>query len=351
LRNAGLPVNLVALRQARNKAAQSKFVFQATVLDTVRQTELAYWELVLANEVLKIREFAVKLAEEQLKRNEDLLAVGKAIEGDVMAARAERASRMADLADAQAAIRTQTIGLVRLLNPAAARQWTLTFEPTDPPDAVQTPLDAGASEQLAVQYRPELAQARLDLANSDLDVLKAKNGLLPEVDLVSSYGKTAGSTGASGTTSSGTGGGGSESYQVGIQLQTPLFYRAERARRQRAVLTRDQAERSVANLEQSIGAGVRQAAVEVERQWERTGATEEAMKNRTEQLRVAQGRYEVGKTTNLDLLLVQRDVIQTRVDGVTARAKYIEALTSLYAAEGTLLERRGISLEEKNEKT
>jgi outer membrane protein TolC len=46
----------------------------------------------------------------------------------------------------------------------------------------------------------------------------------------------------------------------------------------------------------------------------------------------------------LDVLQVQRDYIQSQVDDATARVRYIEALTELYAAEGTLLERRGISL-------
>ena len=44
----------------------------------------------------------------------------------------------------------------------------------------------------------------------------------------------------------------------------------------------------------------------------------------------------MGKTSILDLHIVERDYIQAQVDEVTARVRYIQALTNLYAAEGTL---------------
>jgi len=344
LRGAGARVNLISLKQAGNRAAQSRHAFRGAVLETTHQVELAYWNLVLAYEVFKIREFALTLAEEQLKRDEDRLAVGKAIEGDVMASRAERATRTADLYDARAGVRNQTIALIHLLNPDLADPWNLTLEPTNPPEAAQAPVSPDESVDLARKYRPELAEARLDLANADLETTRAKNGLLPQLDVVGSYGRMSRDESKSGITKY-LDDGDFENYRIGLEFQTPIFRRAEEARHKRARLLQTQAERTVASVEQAIEAEVRQAAVEVEKQWERIGATHEAVESRTEQLRVAQGRNEVGKTTNLDVLIVQRDLVQSKLDDVTARIEYVEALTSLYAAEGTLLERRGIALE------
>ncbi len=348
LRGAGTAVNLITLREAQNSSAQAVHVFRGAVLDTVEQVELAYWDLVLAGEILKIREFALSLAEEQLRRNEDLLSVGKAIEGDVLTARAEKASRQADLTDAHAAIRSQTLGLVRLLNPTEAKPWSLVFDPVDPPDVVQVAIDPDRSSEIAMQYRPELAQSRLALANLDLETYRAKNAMLPQLDLVTSYG----------TTSRGNDHGGItrylasddyDNYSIGLEFQTPILYRAEKARRTRALLNQEQGTRSLANLEQTISTQVRQAAVEVQKQWDRLGATEEAVKSRTEEVRIAQERNAVGKTTTLDVLITQRDLIQSQIDGITARVNFIEALTSLYAAEGSLLERRGIRLDAAGE--
>lgn len=60
LKNAGTAVNLVGLKQAKNRAAQSTYAFKATVLDQIQQVETGYWNLVLATELLKIRQFAVE---------------------------------------------------------------------------------------------------------------------------------------------------------------------------------------------------------------------------------------------------------------------------------------------------
>ncbi len=344
LEGAGRTVNLVALRQAGNRAAQGEHVFRAEVIDVVRQVELAYCELMLAQAVLGIREFAVALADEQLRQDEQRFRVGKVIEGDVMASRAEKASRMADLTDAQSAIRARNIALVRLLNPDTPDSWAVSFDPADAPEVAEVTIDAAASERLSLQYRPELAQAKLDAANRDLDLLETRNALLPRLDLFAEYGHNSYGENSSGIARH-LDDSAYDEYRVGVQFQAPLLNRAEKARHERARLSADQAERLVADIAQAIAAEVRHAAIEVRRQWERIGATQEALKSRAEQLRVAQGRNAAGKTTNLDLLIVQRDFIQARVDEVTAKVRYIQALTALYAAEGTILERRGVALD------
>lgn len=134
LQGAGTFVNYIAIKQARNKAAQSVYSFRQTVLSVVQQTETAYWNLVLAHEVLAIREFAVTLAAEQLTRASDREYVGRAIESDVLSARAELASRTADLTDAQSDIRAQNIELIKLLNPADTTTWKIDFTPRDLPE-------------------------------------------------------------------------------------------------------------------------------------------------------------------------------------------------------------------------
>lgn len=343
LRGAGTDVNLAALRQAKNFAAQSEHEFRAAVIDVVRQTELAYWELVLAKEVLAIREFGVTLASNQMTREEELESVGKALGGDVMSARAERLARQADLVDAEAAMKSQAIALIQLMHPESTPRWEISFDPQDGADVVEVPTHPEESERLSLLYRPELAQARLTLANLELDVVRARNGRLPQLNAVGQYRDASG--GQSFTATSSTSAVGEDTYSVGLQFETALFNRAERARFRRAQLSQERGSGYIVQLEEEIAAQVRQAIIEVERQWERLAATTEAVLSRREAVRVIEGRHEVGMATNLDVLQVQRDLIQSQVDDATARVRYIEALTELYAAEGTLLERRGVALE------
>ena len=344
LEGFGPNVNLVNLRQARNRRAQSRLIFREAVLGLTAQVERAYWDLVLARELLTIREFGVELADEQVRRNMDLVEVGLAIESAVLSARAERSTREAELSDARADLEAQTLFLLQLLNPDERETWNIELLPVDPPEVTEIEVDPEESEALAHALRPELEADRLELANRDLDLVSARNSLLPRLDLTARYGRTSlGDSFAGGRRyldSSRY-----DNYRVGLEFSMPIVNRAERAQRLRAQYERDSARVAVAERREDLAREVRQAAVEVRNQWFRIQATEDAVAGREEELRVEEDRYSVGRSTNLDVLQVQRLLIEARVDAVQARVNYLKALTDLYAAEGALLARRGISLE------
>lgn len=343
LRGAGLNVNLATLRQARNSAAISFHGFRRQVLDTVRDVELRYWDLVRAREVLHINEFAVELAQEQERLTQDLLAAGRGVEADVLSAQAERASRQADVTDALAEIKSTNIALVRLMNPQQEKPFSVAYDPQTAPEAQAVAVDEEQSTQLAMAYRPELSQVRLDLANADLDVTVAKNGLLPRLDVVGSYGRANGG-GARSDAFEVFGGSDNEAYAVGLEFDMPVIRRGEKARYRRSKLNQTQGERVIADTEQAVEAETRQAVVEVQRLWARIEPTQEAVRARERELETAQARFTSGRNTALDVLIVQRDLIQAQLEEVSARVGYLQALSSLFAAEGTLLERRGIRL-------
>jgi outer membrane protein len=344
LHGRGRDINLITVRQAENDLASSIHGLRQQVISTVRDVELTYWDLALAREVLKINEVAVALADEQMRLNEDLMNAGRAVEADVLSAKAERATRQADLSDAQAQIEDRNLALIRLLNPDQPDLWQLIFEPEPAPEPAPVDADAATSVTLAMDYRPELAQARLSLANAELSTNRAKNDLLPRVDLVATVG--GGADGDHGSEAWNMfEAGRDESYGIGFEVETALYRRAEKARLLRSQLQQTQGERQIADTEQAIETAVRQAVVELRRNWDRLGSTREAVTARTSELETAQSRYASGRSTNLDVLLVQRDLISAQIDEVAARVGCAQALTGLYAAEGTLLERRGIVVE------
>ena len=345
LRGAGTQVNLAALRQARNTLARSGHELEQFLLELINAVEQAYWNVALAREVLAIREFAVELADEQVRLNQDLLAVGDAVQAAVLSAQAEKASREAELHQARGDLRNATIRLMRLLNAPEDTGWDVTLLPQDEPEAAHVAIDRGESEQLAMRHRPELRQIELDIENRDLDVLTAGNQRLPQLNLFAEYGLTSLGDSFSGGTRylSDTR---YYDYTVGLEFSVPVHNRAERARHQQARLIATQTGRVLEDTGQRIRAEVREALTNAASQWERIRASELAVESREEELRIEQDRYEVGLVTNLDVLQVQRLFIESQVAAATARAEYIKALTALYAAEGTLPARRGIRLDE-----
>lgn len=344
LRGRGTRVNLVSLRQAENSAARSIHELRGFVIDMVEQVEQAYWGLVLAQETVRIQEYSIDLAREQVRLNESFVRVGRGTTAELLSAQAELAAREADLIDARSTVRQRNLALVRLLNPEADHQWSIIFDPQDPPEVAEVNLDELTSAHLARLYRPILSQAKLDIANSELEVVRTRNGLLPRLDAFASYGRTSLGN-AQRNAFDRLDDSAYDNYELGLQFEMYPLNRAERARDRRARFRIELAETALSNLEQMVEMEVRRAAIEVDRQWQRLAATQRTVESREEELRAEQSRFRVGRSTTLDVLRIQRDLVQARVDEIVARVGYIQALTTLYAVEGTLLERRGVGAE------
>src|SRR5678809_616340 len=69
LRNAGIDVNKTFIRVAQNNAVVEEHVFRDRVLTVLATVEQTYWELVFANENLKVAEAAMKAAQNLLAEN------------------------------------------------------------------------------------------------------------------------------------------------------------------------------------------------------------------------------------------------------------------------------------------
>ena len=66
LRNAGIEINKTFIKVAQNNAVVEQHVFRDRVLTVITTVEQTYWELVFANEKLKVAQAAMKAAEELL---------------------------------------------------------------------------------------------------------------------------------------------------------------------------------------------------------------------------------------------------------------------------------------------
>ncbi len=343
LEGAGDRVATVAVRQAENRAVQSRWDLRTTVLDVVAAAERAYWDLVRARQVVEIRAFAVRLAREQLELNQDLVDTGKAVRSAVLSARAEMRTREAGLADARGRVRTATVTLLRLLQPegVAPDADVLTV---DDPVVKRVKPDVEAAVARALDQRPEIVRERIETRNRHLDVVTAIDRAQPALDLVAGYGRTSLGLELGGAFDHLVDDTPYDQVTLGLDLELPVSRRGDRARLERARIAERRARARVAELESTVDEEVRRAAIAVESQWERVEASREAVEARQEELRIEHDRYQVGMARNLDVLLIQRLLIEARVADVEARIAYLEALLDLYRADGTLLERRGVAL-------
>lgn len=345
LRSAGPVVNLVSVRQAQLHAAATVHELRGVTEALVAATENAYWEYVLAGQEIDIFARSLTFARQQLDDIEQRIEVGVLPRIEAAAARAEVARRDQDLIDARATLETRRLRLVRLLNPAGDGRLDVGIVATSTAAIAPQPItDLDDRRRLALQSRPDLAEAGLRLQQNRLETIATENGLLPRLDLFIALGKT------------GYADAFAESFRnldddtrdisAGIRLSRYLDNRGARARDLAARAGRQQAKEAVENLRQLIDLDVRLAVNEAERARRQISATRITRELQEETLQAEKERFDVGASTALLVAQAQRDLLASAIVEAEAVINYRKALVSLYLAEGSLLERRGVSLGE-----
>jgi outer membrane protein len=308
----------------------------------VAQVEDTYWDYALAARAMEIVTNALHLAEQQVTETKERIQVGAVAETELAAVEAELARRQENLIDANILLAQTRLRLLQLLNPADMGSWQREIIVRSAPEAPNITLDdVDTYVHVAMRMRPELNQARLGIQRDDLELVKTRNGLLPQLDLFITLGGTGYASSFGRSFSGGTGDDGYD-LLVGVSAEYPPANRAARARHGRAVYSRQQAWRAVQNLEQLAEVDVRSAYIEVTRSREQVTATAATERLQEETLRVETEKFRVGKSTNFLVAQAQRDLLQSQIDQVQATANYLKAIIALHLQEGALLERRGI---------
>ena len=342
LRGYGTNVNLARLRQSQLETEITQYELRGFSESLLAQVETTYWDYALSQRQIEIVEESLKLAKQQIAETEEMIRVGAMAEAELAAAQAEVAAQQQGLINAKSTMESTRLQLLRLLNPPGQTLWDRDVTLVHPPTLPEIKLDkVEAHVALAIQMRPEMNQARLNIQLENLEVVRTKNGLLPRMDLFIILGKTGYSDSFSGSVNDITG----DSYDAmaGLNFQYPIFNRDARAQNRRAILRQDQAEMALDNLKQLVELDVRNAYIEVNRTKEQISASSATRKFDEEKLRIETEKFRVGKSTSFLVAQAQRDLLVSRIAEVQALTNYLKALINLYRLDGSMLVRRGIS--------
>lgn len=342
LRGFGTKVNLANLRQARLDTLASQYELRGFAESLVAEVEKTCWDYTLAQRRIAIFTDSLRLAEDQLWETQERIKIGKLAEVEVYAAQAEVALRREALINARSDLALTRLKLQRLLNQPGNDPWDQEISITDKPIVSDVKLDDVAEHvQVALRWRPELNQTRLEIKRGDLEIVKTKNGLLPVIDLFIAMGQTGYADSFRGSVRDLDG----ESYDIvgGLTFAYPINKRAARARYKRATLSRQQSEEALLNLVQLIEVDVRSGFIEINRAREQVTATAATRKFQEESLRAETEKFRVGKSTALSVARAQRDFVASQIGEIEAVITHLKALIELYRLEGSLLERRGIT--------
>jgi outer membrane protein len=189
LRGFGTALNSRFIRIAVNNRRQSGLTFQQQVISTTAAVIRLYWDLVGLNGEAEARRQALQRAEKLLHDTQEQVEVGTRAPIEAVRARAEVARSRRDLIAAESLVRQQETLVKDYLSHKMAGDPQLAgirIVPTDPLriDRKESIPDAQTLAEKALEVRPDIAEARVQIENTNLALTGSKNALKPSLDLI-----------------------------------------------------------------------------------------------------------------------------------------------------------------------
>ena len=359
-----------AVDTAANTSRRSAAAFEAALSDFVATVVDAYWNYTEAEAEVKVREHALELARELVSETQARVKIGTLPPVAAREARADEAARKEEAISARnrldVAARTLQYTVMLAEQPGGP---PLPVRPVERHEVHDAPLDRTASLRIALEHRAEVRAARMDVENARIEERRARNALLPALNLVGNYtllglGGIARnvqsptnniSVALAALASSETGAyddaldallsGDFYSYRIGLELDVPFSNAEARATYERARLAVRAAKNQLRQVISDVALEIESTVGDVASATQRVFAARMARELAEENLRNQKKRYEVGMVTTTDVLRFQDKVVAAMASEIHAVADHARAVSRLARAEGTLLERYDIRVD------
>lgn len=353
LRGFGKDANLVRIKAAQTSQALSQAQLEAVVFKAVGDTIKAYWDLAGAAEALKVKREALENAQRLLSINEKRRGFGTAADLDVLQAKAGVAMRQSDMVTALSQVENAGDLLKSVMGlkeegafskaqiAAVDRPSVGEIAPLDP---AQSEAELQAALENARQRRPEMRMAELQIESAQLEEDRARHDMLPQFDVTGSY-MQGGRDHQLRETLYGIRDKQDTSFSYGVQGAIPLGNRAARGAYQRAHLSRREFEQRKTQARQTVEMNVHLAHRAVETNQILVESTRQACRLQEANVAAEEKRLQLGVSTSYQVLKIQEDLTAARTQQVQAEVALEKARIDLLAAEGRLLEERGIAFE------
>jgi len=344
LKNFGTDINLAPIRIAQKQVEQSQLVFLNSVEDIILNVQDAYYELMYAIADANSREQSLQLAQKLLSDNESRVELGVMTPLDVSQARAEVATRKSDLLRIRLLISENANVLKSLITRDMVEWLSRDIQPTAQlTDPAQDPPPIYQIAQ-ALHYRFDYQATINEAKQRNINLKFRQNQLLPQVDLLGSYGYSGINKDLDKSVRNVLSGD-DPNWFVGFSVEIPLGNRSERGRYDLAKIDQQRTLLNLKKLESSIIVEVDNSAKRVITSKEQVETTRVARIFADENVRAEEERLKEGATTSYVVLQLQRDLVDSRTRELRALADYYKSRARLQRAKGTLLPDNGIKVD------
>jgi len=341
LRNVGESEGRTRIRVARRDYRKSRAALRAELIDTVTDVTALYNLVALAKEEWRVAEQSRDLARKLVADTQRRSDVGAVERLSVRLAESRLAARELDVIDGGRRYRDTLNELKRAVSDGIADllEWRVDVAGLPQPEAWAGDLNSAFA--FALENRPDMRQARLDVEKAILLHRNRRNRALPQLDLLAGYGSNALERSFSDSLGSLTDFE-DESYFVGFRFERPLLNREARAARAAARIAEDRSQLAVERLKQSVAIEVDNAIRRIEAERERREWARQGRELAAASLQAEERKLQVGASTTFVVLELQEDLASAQVRAFRADAEYNIALARYWQAIGATLERAGV---------
>ncbi|HWB96625.1 MAG TPA: TolC family protein, partial [Bryobacteraceae bacterium] len=379
LQGFGLAANKRSIRIAKNNRHVADLVFKQQVMATVANVINLYYDLVSFNENLKVQRQALELNQKLYEDNKRRASLGAIAPIDIVQAEAEMTAAQQQVTDAE----TQVLQQEMILKNALTRSGPDSLSVIDARIVPTTSIVVPEKETIrpvqdligqAIALRPEVEESRVGMDNSKISMQGTRSAALPVLQAFATLQNNAlaGQVNTVPPVSDGSssllppvsstpnpfflGGWGTvlgqlfsrnfPNYSAGFQLSIPIRNRAAQADLIRDQLTLREQQIQDRQLQNRIRMNVLNARIALQQARAAYDTSVKARMLQDQTLHGAQRKYQLGTSSFLDVVIVQRDMVTRRQAEVTALNSYIRARTNLELMIGEILQNHNISIEE-----
>jgi outer membrane protein TolC len=376
LQGFGFAVNNRNIRIAKNNIKVTDYGFRQQVITTVNTVTQSYWNLVTAVSNVTVAKQALALSQKLLDDNKKQVEIGTLAPIEVVRAEAQVAASEQQVVTAETSVLQMETALKNLLSrtglasPAMADAHVVPTDRIEIPDVEPVqPIQDLVSQ--ALDNRPDLAQARLQLDNTRINLTATRNAMLPQLSLVGDL-RNSGLSGEpnrflTGTTGSNLlpntgadpffiGGYGNvltqifarnfPTYSLGFQLNIPLRNRSAQADMATAQLQVRQGELQLQKALNQIRVDVQNQLIAVQQARAQYQAAVKTRILQEQTLDAEQKKLALGASTPYLVIQTQRDLSTAQQAEVQARSTYALAKVQLDLATGMTLDRNHVQIDE-----
>jgi outer membrane protein TolC len=366
LRDRGRLVTTRQIIVAQNNEKLSEIAFETQVINLIAQAQKTYWDLVFAAEDLKVKQTSLELAQQTLADNRTKVDIGTLAPIEVKQTESEVANRNLALIQSKGSVVTNEDQIKKLVSsetdPSLFLVRLSTQDMPRRPDSVSIP-SLEEAVRVAMENRPELRQAVIDLKNRDIDVDYTKNQKLPILDATASF--TQNGTGGTRTVRNSAFGGAVtevvpgglwdafgqlfgydyKGYALGFSFTMPLSNKAAKADYDRALNERRLSQSKADLTRQQILLEVRNALTQVDQTRATIDSSRIARELAEERVQAEQTKFNLGTSTLYFVLEEQRNFAQAQTTEVQSLVSFNKALVDLDKSMGLTLMKNNIQVE------